>query len=156
MESKFESVYSIVSKDDEIIRFTNYLYNEYLKVITHVFSTDNRVLTYNCIQSLIISHKNLCESYTYISYIETMNTNNIDYLKILNRYIKIREETELIYQDLEKRLAKSICYSDISKSKKILNSYKQILIYQKVIQNYYKEISSNIKLIDKLLYEKLL
>lgn len=149
---KIETIYTIISKDSEITRLTNFLFDEYIKIITYILTTDNKKLIYQSLQTFLIAHKSLCEANTYIVYIEKMHTNNIECLKMLHRYKKIYDETILIYQDLEKRLSKSICHSIRDKEKYIFQCFKQILLYQQVIQNYYKEIAADDKLIEDLIY----
>ena len=42
MSNKVETIYTIISKDNEIIRFTNYLFDEYYKIIAFIVTLDNK------------------------------------------------------------------------------------------------------------------
>lgn len=155
MNKKIETIYTAISKDDEILRLTDFLFDDYIKVISYVLTLDNSTLTLKCLQSYIIAHKSLCESYTYISYIESLHTNNIEDMKFLNRYTKVQQETVLIYQDLEQRLAKQICSNDCTGNKYFISAFKQIVLYQSVIQKYYTELATDHTLIENLIHKKL-
>lgn len=60
MRNKFETIYTIISKDDEIIRFTNYLFDEYYKIIAFILTLDNKIVIYDILQGFIDAHKTLC------------------------------------------------------------------------------------------------
>ena len=153
MNNKIETIYTIISKDNEIIRFTNYLFDEYYKIIAFIVTLDNKKVIYDTIQGFIDAHSILCESISFISYIESKNTNDIETLKLLHKYTKTKQDVEIIYQAFSEILARNICHNDKSKDKCYMHSFKQILMYQKVIQNYYKEIAKDDEILEKLIYE---
>lgn len=154
MRNKFETIYTIISKDDEIIRFTNYLFDEYYKIIAFILTLDNKIVIYDILQGFIDAHKTLCESISFISYIESKNTNDIESLKLLHKYTKTKQDVEIIYQAFSEILARNICHKDKSKDKSYMHSFKQILTYQKVIQNYYNEIAKDNEILENLIYRK--
>jgi len=155
MSNKIETIYTIISKDNEIIRFTNYLFDEYYKIIAFIVTLDNKKVIYDTIQGFIDAHSILCESISFISYIESKNTNDIESLKSLHKYTKTKQDVETIYKAFSEILAKNICHNDKSKNKSYMHSFKQILIYQKVIQSYYNEIAKNDVIIENLIHKKL-
>lgn len=155
MSNKIETIYTIISKDNEIIRFTNYLFDEYYKIIAFIVTLDNKKVIYDTIQGFIDAHSILCESISFISYIESKNTNDIESLKLLHKYTKTKQDVETIYKAFSEILAKNICHNDKSKNKSYMHSFKQILIYQKVIQSYYNEIAKNDVIIENLIHKKL-
>lgn len=150
MRNKFETIYTIISKDDEIIRFTNYLFDEYYKIIAFILTLDNKIVIYDILQGFIDAHKTLCESISFISYIESKNTNDIESLKLLHKYTKTKQDVEIIYQAFSEILARNICHKD----KSYMHSFKQILTYQKVIQNYYNEIARDNEILENLIHKK--
>lgn len=154
MSNKIETIYTIISKDDEIIRFTDYLFDEYYKIIAFILTLDNKIVIYDIIQGFIDAHRTLCESISFISYIESKNTNDIESLKLLHKYTKTKQDVEIIYQAFSEMLSKNICHNDKSKEKNHMHSFKQILIYQKVIQGYYNEIAKDDKIIENLIHKK--
>ena len=155
MSNKIETIYTIISKDNEIIRFTNYLFDEYYKIIAFILTLDNKIVIYDIIQGFIDAHKTLCESISFISYIESKNTNDIESLKLLHKYTKTKQDVETIYKAFSEILARNICYNDKSKDKSYMHSFKQILTYQKVIQNYYNEIAKDDEILENLIHKKL-
>ena len=154
MSNKIETIYTIISKDNEIIRFTNYLFDEYYKIIAFIVTLDNKKVIYDTIQGFIDAHSILCESISFISYIESKNTNDIESLKLLHKYTKTKQDVEIIYKAFSEILAKNICHNDKSQNKSYMHSFKQILIYQKVIQSYYNEIAKNDVIIENLIHKK--
>ena len=154
MSNKIETIYTIISKDNEIIRFTNYLFDEYYKIIAFIVTLDNKKVIYDTIQGFIDAHSILCESISFISYIESKNTNDIETLKLLHKYTKTKQDVEIIYQAFSEILARNICHNDKGKDKCYMHSFKQILMYQKVIQNYYNEIAKDNEILENLIHKK--
>lgn len=154
MRNKIETIYTIISKDNEIIRFTNYLFDEYYKIIAFIVTLDNKKVIYDTIQGFIDAHSILCESISFISYIESKNTNDIETLKLLHKYTKTKQDVEIIYQAFSEILARNICHNDKGKDKCYMHSFKQILMYQKVIQNYYNEIAKDNEILENLIHKK--
>lgn len=154
MNNKIETIYTIISKDDEIIRFTDYLFDEYYKTIAFIVTLDNKKVIYDTIQGFIDAHSILCESISFISYIESKNTNDIESLKLLHKYTKTKQDVEIIYQSFSEILARNICHNDKSKDKSYMYSFKQILLYQKVIQSYYNEIAKDDGILENLIHKK--
>ena len=152
MRNKIETIYTIISKDNEIIRFTNYLFDEYYKIIAFIVTLDNKKVIYDTIQGFIDAHSILCESISFISYIESKNTNDIETLKLLHKYTKTKQDVEIIYQAFSEILSRNICHND--KGKSYMYSFKQILMYQKVIQNYYNEIAKDNEILENLIHKK--
>lgn len=155
MSNRIETIYTIISKDNEIIRFTNYLFDEYYKIIAFIVTLDNKKVIYDTIQGFIDAHSILCESISFISYIESKNTNDIETLKLLHKYTKTKQDVEIIYQAFSEILARNICHNDKGKDKCYMHSFKQILMYQKVIQNYYNEIAKDNVILENLIHKKL-
>ena len=154
MSNKFETIYTIISKDDEIIRFTDYLFDEYFKIIAFILTLDDKRIIYDIVQGFIDAHNILCESISFISYIESKNTNDIESLKLLHKYTKTKQDVEIIYHAFSEMLSKNICHNDKSKGKNYMHSFKQILTYQKVIQGYYNEIAKDDVIIENLIHKK--
>jgi hypothetical protein len=154
MSNRIETIYTIISKDNEIIRFTNYLFDEYYKIIAFIVTLDNKKVIYDTIQGFIDAHSILCESISFISYIESKNTNDIETLKLLHKYTKTKQDVEIIYQAFSEILSRNICHNDKGKDKCYMHSFKQILMYQKVIQNYYNEIAKDNEILENLIHRK--
>lgn len=154
MNNKIETIYTIISKDDEIIRFTDYLFDEYYKIIAFILTLENKKIIYDIVQGLIDAHRTLCESISFISYIESKNTNDIESLKLLHKYTKTKQDVEIIYQAFSEILARNICHSDKSKNKYYMSCFKQVLTYQAVIQNYYNEIAKDNEILENLIHKK--
>lgn len=154
MSNKIETIYTIISKDNEIIRFTNYLFDEYYKIIAFIVTLDNKKVIYDTIQGFIDAHSILCESISFISYIESKHTNDIETLKLLHKYTKTKQDVEIIYQAFSEILSRNICHNDKGKDKCYMHSFKQILMYQKVIQNYYNEIAKDNEILENLIHKK--